>query len=162
MAFAGIRGWRLTTGVGVGLAGTVAGQFCLAVPMNDIQIVLIEFWLFAAWAAFVNSISPAPLSDLILTAIILGFFLALFAFGVLPYGRVVGIACIGLVGGTAFGVRVVILKAGLLIPGSMGYSLNWVVVLFFAAAGGASIIFDRCQRGGLVHPFHFSVRFNLA
>jgi len=127
MAFTGIRGWRLATGVGVGLAGTVA-----------------------AWAAFVNSISPAPLSDLVLTAIILGFFLVLFAFGVLPYGRVAGIACIGLLGGTAFGERVVTLKAGLLIPGSMGYSLNWVVVLFFTAAGGASIIFDRCQRGGLV------------
>jgi len=27
MAFAGIRGWRLTTGVGVGLAGTVACEF---------------------------------------------------------------------------------------------------------------------------------------
>ena len=27
MAFAGIRGWRLTTGVGVGLAGTVACKF---------------------------------------------------------------------------------------------------------------------------------------
>jgi len=69
---------------------------------------------------------------------------------VFPYGRVVGIACIGLLGGAAFGVRVVILKAGLLIPGSVGYSLNWVVVLSFTVAGGASIIFDRCQRGGLV------------
>lgn len=29
MAFAGIRGWRLTTGVGVGLAGTVACTFSL-------------------------------------------------------------------------------------------------------------------------------------
>ncbi|KIM40418.1 hypothetical protein M413DRAFT_179231 [Hebeloma cylindrosporum] len=127
MAFAGIRGWRLTTGVGVGLAGTVA-----------------------SWAAFINSISAAPLSDLILTLIILGFFALLFAFGAIPYGRVTGIACIGLVGGTAFGVRVVILKAGLLISGSQGYTLDWVLVGFFGVAGGVSIIWERSQRGGLV------------
>ena len=103
-----------------------------------------------AWAAFINSISAAPLSDLILTLIILAFFTLLFAFGVFPYGRVAGITCIGLVGGTAFGVRVVILRAGLLIPASTGYAVNWVLVGFCGVVGGVSIIWERSQRAGLV------------
>lgn len=110
-----------------------------------------------AWVSFINSISAAPLSDLTLTLIILGFFSLLFAFGVLPYGRVAGITCIGLVGGMALGVRVVILKAGLLISGSTGYTVNWVLVGFFGLAGGVSIIWEQSQRAGLVRMFPISV-----
>jgi len=121
-------------------------------------LIELDFALsLTAWAAFINSISAAPLSDLILTFIILGFFSLLFAFGVFPYGRVTGITCIGLVGGTAFGVRVVILKAGLLISGSTGYAVNWVLVGFCGLAGGVSIIWERSQRGGLVRTLPVSV-----
>jgi hypothetical protein len=47
MAFAGLRGWRLTTGVGVGLAGTVAGMSCFDSSNEfDVQLALIEFFIF--------------------------------------------------------------------------------------------------------------------
>jgi len=93
--------------------------------------------------------------------IILGFFAFFFAFGVSPYGRIAGIACIGLVGGTAFGVRVVILKAGLLIPASIGYGVNWVLVGFCGLVGGVSIIWEQSQRGGLVRTIRFYVQITL-
>jgi hypothetical protein len=140
-----------------GSLGLLLVCFSLIEGCTNVLIELCFAQSLIAWASFINSISAAPLSDLILTFIVLGFFSLLFAFGVLPYGRVAGIACIGLVGGTAFGVRVVILKSGLLISGSTGYIVNWVLVGFFGLAGGMSIIWEQSQRGGLVRTLPVSV-----
>ncbi|KAF8963572.1 hypothetical protein BDZ97DRAFT_982760 [Flammula alnicola] len=118
---------RLTTGVGVGLAGAVA-----------------------TWAALINSISPSPISDLILTLIVLGFFFFLFIFGCSPYGRLAGIACLGLTGGLAFGIRIVILRPGLLDPGSGGYITNWVLIVISGIAGGMAMVWGKSQRWGLL------------
>ncbi|KAJ6631442.1 hypothetical protein B0H10DRAFT_1978774 [Mycena sp. CBHHK59/15] len=113
MAFAGIRGWRLTTGVGLGVASAGAG-----------------------------------IADLFLTAIIIVFFCCGFALGVFEVGRLGGITMIGITGGIAFGIRIVLLRAGLLISSPQLYALNWGIIGVFGAAGGLTLIW--LQRYGLL------------
>ncbi|KAJ7982796.1 hypothetical protein DFH06DRAFT_977811 [Mycena polygramma] len=125
MAGAGIRGWRLTTGVGIGVAAAVC-----------------------AWAAVINTVSGSGVGDLFLTAIVVVFFFCGFALGVFEIGRLGGITMIGLTGGIAFGVRIVLLRAGLLISSTEFYAINWVIVAVCAVAGGLSLIWF--QRYGLL------------
>ncbi|TRM68968.1 hypothetical protein BD626DRAFT_3528 [Schizophyllum amplum] len=125
MLLAGIRGWRLTTGVGIGVSAAVC-----------------------AWAAFINAINEDGLPDLVLTAIVGGFFVLGFILGVFEVGRIGGIALIGLAGGLAFGVRVAIIKEGLLFPVDTLFALNWVVCAIFGVANGLLILWR--QRAGLV------------
>ncbi|CAA7260488.1 unnamed protein product [Cyclocybe aegerita] len=127
MMFAGIRGWRLSTGVGVGLAAAVG-----------------------SWAPIINSIGPSGVSDIVITIIVLGFSIAGFVFGVIPFGRLVGIFCLGFTGGLAFGVRIMILRPGLLFNGSGLYVTNWVLIVLFGAMGAMSMIWGRSQRAGLL------------
>ncbi|KAJ7099449.1 hypothetical protein B0H15DRAFT_771119 [Mycena belliarum] len=126
MAVAGIRGWRFTTGVGIGLAGAVC-----------------------SWAAVINSVSgDGGIPDLFLNAIVIVFFACGFALGMFEVGRLGGITMIGLTGGAAFGIRIVLLRPGLLISSTQLYGLNWVVVGVFGGGGGLSLIWF--QRYGLL------------
>jgi len=125
MSFAGIRGWRLTTGVGIGVAAAVC-----------------------SWAAVINTVSGSGVADLFLTAIIIVFFFFGFAFGVFEVGRLGGITTIGLTGGIAFGLRIVLLRADLLVSSTQLYALNWVIVGICGGAGGLSLIWF--QRYGLL------------
>jgi len=115
MSCAGIRGWRLTTGVGIGLALAVC-----------------------SWSAVINTVTGSGVPDLFLDAIIIVFFFCGFAFGLFEIGRLGGITMIGLTGGIAFGVRIVLLRAGLL--SNQIYALNWVVVIVCGGAGGLALI----------------------
>ncbi|KAJ7807815.1 hypothetical protein B0H14DRAFT_2380994 [Mycena olivaceomarginata] len=117
MAGAGIRGWRLTTGVGIGVAAAVCG-----------------------WAAVINTVSSSGVGDIFLTAIIIVFFFFGFALGVFEVGRLGGITMIGLTGGIAFGIRIVLLRAGLLISSTQLYAINWVIVAICGGAGGLALI----------------------
>ncbi|KAJ6593295.1 hypothetical protein B0H19DRAFT_919594 [Mycena capillaripes] len=117
MACAGIRGWRLTTGVGLGVASAVC-----------------------SWAAVVNTVSGSGVADLFLTAIIVVFFAFGFVLGLFEIGRLGGITTIGIGGGVAFGIRIVLLRAGLLVSSTQLYAINWVIVGVCAAAGGLSLI----------------------
>ncbi|KAH9935231.1 uncharacterized protein BXZ73DRAFT_45633 [Epithele typhae] len=114
LALAGIRLWRVTTGLGVGL-GVALG----------------------AWAAFVNTVSADGLPDLVLAIIVLGAFGVSFIAGVLPFGRWAGIILVGALGGMSIGFRVVLLRPGLLIP---TYVLNWLVIVAFSILGLAGIL----------------------
>ncbi|KAJ7725628.1 hypothetical protein DFH07DRAFT_250640 [Mycena maculata] len=125
LAGAGIRGWRLTTGAGIGLASAVC-----------------------TWAAVINSVNGSGIADLFLTAIIIVFFALGFALGVFEIARIGGITMIGMAGGVAFGIRIVLLRAGLLISPTQLYAINWVIVTVFGAAGGLSLIWF--QRYGLL------------
>ncbi|KAJ7029986.1 hypothetical protein C8F04DRAFT_1006251 [Mycena alexandri] len=117
MAGAGIRGWRLTTGAGIGLASAVC-----------------------TWAAVINSVNQTGIADIFLTAIILVLFCCGFALGVFEIARLGGITAVGVAGGVAFGVRIVLLRAGLLISSTELYALNWAIVGIFGIAGGLSLI----------------------
>ncbi|KAJ6590047.1 hypothetical protein DFH09DRAFT_1140753 [Mycena vulgaris] len=125
MACAGIRGWRFTTGVGIGLASAVC-----------------------TWAAVINSVSGSGIPDLFLTAIIIVLFCLGFALGVFEVARLGGITMIGLTGGIAFGIRIVLLRPGLLISATDLYAVNWVIVAVCGGAAGLSLIWF--QRYGLL------------
>jgi len=102
LAVAGVRGWRLTLGVAIGLS--TAG---------------------CSWAAFINTVSSQGLSDIALDGIVFGFFVMGFVIGLFPFGRIAGITCIGAVGGFTIGMRIVLFKHGLLIP---VFFVNWIIV----------------------------------
>ena len=68
-----------------------------------------------AWAAIVNSVNEVGISDLLLTLIVVGFSFLGFVFGVFKFARIGGMTGIAVAGGVAFGVRIELLKEGLLI-----------------------------------------------
>ena len=99
----------------------------------------------AVWAAFVNTVSADGLSDIVLTIVALGGFLIGFVFGVLNFGRMTGILLIGVLGGFSVGVRVVLLRPGLLLS---PYVVNWAILALFMVFGLAAVLVK--QRFGLV------------
>lgn len=60
-----------------------------------------------------------------------------FALGLFPFMRIGGIALLGLLGGIAFGLRIVLLKGNLLIP---LFAINWVLVAVMAVPSLALVI----------------------
>ncbi|KAI0369029.1 hypothetical protein BV20DRAFT_423669 [Pilatotrama ljubarskyi] len=122
LALAGIRLWRVTTGAGVGLAATVC-----------------------VWAAFINTVSAEGLSDLVLTIISLAAFAIGFLIGALNIGRMTGILLLGVLGGLSIGIRIILLRPGLLIP---IYVANWFLLAVFMIIGLGVILYR--QRFGLV------------
>ncbi|KAJ7579324.1 hypothetical protein C8J56DRAFT_965429 [Mycena floridula] len=125
MAFAGIRGWRLTTGVGIGLSASVL-----------------------AWAAFINTVDAPGIPDLVLNFIVLGFFFLGFILGLFEFARLGAIVVLCIGGGLAFGLRIVIIKDGLLFPDAGLYIVNWVIVAVLGATAGLAVIW--AQRAALL------------
>ncbi|KAI0692845.1 hypothetical protein C8T65DRAFT_71134 [Cerioporus squamosus] len=122
LALAGFRLYRLTTGLGIGLGLTLC-----------------------VWAAFVNTVGADGLSDIVLTVIGMGGFLVGFICGLLDFGRTPGILLVGLLGGLSVGVRVVLLRPGLLVP---NYIVNWIVLVPFMLVGIFSVLLK--QRLGIM------------
>ncbi|KAJ3777025.1 hypothetical protein FB446DRAFT_223968 [Lentinula raphanica] len=114
LTVAGIRGWRCTTGVAIGLAAIVC-----------------------SWAAIINSVNEVGISDILLTLIVLAFGVLGLVIGIFEFARVVSMAVLCLLGGLAFGMRITLLKTGLLFS-SLG--LNWLIVVVFGVAGGLLLI----------------------
>ncbi|KAF7295990.1 SET domain-containing protein [Mycena kentingensis (nom. inval.)] len=125
MSIAGIRGWRVTTGAAIGLSSAVL-----------------------TFAAIINSVNETGLGDIFLTAIVLVIFALGFGIGVFEFARLGGITAVGLAGGAAFGLRIVLLQEGLLISSTQLYALNWLIVGVCAGAAGLSLIWF--QRFGLL------------
>ncbi|KAK7036524.1 hypothetical protein VNI00_011721 [Paramarasmius palmivorus] len=125
LALAGIRGWRMTTGAGIGVAAAVS-----------------------AWAAIVNSVNEVGISDLLLTLIVVGFSFLGFVFGVFKFARIGGMTGIAVAGGVAFGVRIELLKEGLLISSEDLYAVNWAIPSVFGLAMGLLLV--RHQRAALL------------
>ncbi|KAI0795136.1 hypothetical protein C8Q75DRAFT_863749 [Abortiporus biennis] len=122
LAFAGIRLWRATTGAAIGLAVTVS-----------------------VWAAFVNTLSASGISDILLTVLCIGAFVLGFALGVFNFGRVAGVIGLGLLGGIAFGCRLVMFGPNLIVP---VYFVNWMIITFLGVLGFLLIIVR--QRAGIL------------
>lgn len=125
LACAGIRGWRLTTGTGVGLAAMIC-----------------------AWAALNNTISAPGLSDILITLISIGFFGLGFALGVFEFARLGAIVLLSLSGGVAFGTRIVLIKQGLLVSNDNLYAANLAIIAVFGGAAGLSLIW--AQRASIL------------
>ena len=87
----------------------------------------------------VNTISASGVSDLPLTLIVFGFAIAGFVIGVFPFTQPAGLFALGATGGLSIGVRLVISRAGLLLP----FSADWVISALLGAGGGALVLFTR-------------------
>jgi len=132
LSLAGIRGWRMTTGVGLGLSAAVC-----------------------AWSAFVNTMGATGISDIVLTAIVLSFFGLGFIFGMLEMGRIAGTILLGVTGGLSFGIRCMLLRPGLLIPAGSdgsgaGFAVAWVLVAILGLLGGGWAAWPKHQRSGML------------
>lgn len=94
-----------------------------------------------------NTVNSDGIPDIALTVIPLGGFAIGTALGALNFARWAGILLIGILGGFSVGVRVVLLKPGLLVS---NYVVNWLVMVPFAILGLAAVLVK--QRFGLVRP----------
>lgn len=117
LAFAGVRGWRITSGVGFGL--------------------ILSFFI---WCAFVNTTTGASLaanpvtSDLLLSLFVWGCFLLGTVLGSLRIGILAGVSALGASGGVAIGILIALLRPGLLVP---IYAINIIPIGILGAAGAA-------------------------
>lgn len=116
-------------------------MLCLAILATDLNP-------FAVWAAVINTVSSVGISDTALTIIVLGFFCAGFALGAVELGRIAGITLLGITGGLALGVRIAIMKDGLLFSSTGAYAVNWLPAVLFGAMGGLAML--RWQRAAIV------------
>ena len=98
-----------------------------------------------AWGAFINTMTSNGLSDIILTAVVLAIFVFGFIFGLFEIGRLPGITLLGIIGGLAVGIRVILMKEDLLVP---IFIVDWVLVALFGVIGLVLVIFK--QRVGIV------------
>ncbi|EMD32931.1 hypothetical protein CERSUDRAFT_160952 [Gelatoporia subvermispora B] len=117
LALLGTKVWRLVAGSGIGLAAAMC-----------------------VWASFVNSMSAGGISDILLTVLVLGAFVCGFLIGMFEVGRVVGMTFLGIIGGLAFGIRIVLFRAGLLVHVFAG---NWAIIAVFGVIGLGLVIFAR-------------------
>lgn len=132
LSFAGFRGWRLTTGVGIGLAATLV-----------------------SWASFANTMGAPGVPDVALTLICVGFFVVGFILGCFEIGKVAGMVSLGISGGLSIGIRLMLFRSGLLIPVGddgygIGYVLGWVMIPVLGVFGGLWIALAKYQRSGLL------------
>ncbi|KAG2153250.1 hypothetical protein DEU56DRAFT_474686 [Suillus clintonianus] len=122
---AGFRGWRLTTATAIGLSVVVT-----------------------SWSVFVNTLDNVGISDITLTVLVLVLFCLGFLFGLLEVGRMAGVLQLGIQGGLAIGIRIVLLRKLLLIPDPAAFFVNWLLIAFCALASAILVIWK--QRAGLL------------
>jgi len=105
-----------------------------------------------AWAVFVNTLDDVGVSDLTLTTVILVLFGLGFLLGVLELSRIVGILILSTIGGFALGIRIILLRSGLLISNPSIFFVNWLIVGLCGFACSILVIWK--QRVGVVSPEH--------
>jgi hypothetical protein len=140
----GFRGWRLTLGAAIGTAAAFACKHVCSHPLFHVLIPRNTL----AWAVFVNTLDNVGISDVALTTVVLSLFGLGFLLGLLELSRVAGILVLGILGGLAIGVRIVLLRSGLLVSDSTAYFVNWLVIGFCGLAGSILVVWK--QRIGLV------------
>lgn len=91
--------------------------------------------LFVVWVTIVNVINAAGLGDLALTLVTLISFALGSLGGLLMSLRLAGLTALSILGGMSVGMRLVLIREGLLFSSKLG--LNWIVVVVCAVAGFA-------------------------
>ena len=105
-----------------------------------------------AWAVFVNTLDDAGVSDLVLTTVVLVLFGLGFLLGVLELSRVVGILLLGTIGGFSLGIRIVLMRSGLLISDPSIFFVNWLIVGLCGFSSSILVVWK--QRVGVVSSEH--------
>lgn len=85
----------------------------------------------AAWVTIVNVINAAGLSDLILTLVTLSFFVLGSLGGLFKLCRLAGLTALSILGGMSVGMRIALMREGLLLRPT---SLNWIIIVVCAVA----------------------------
>lgn len=116
----------------------------------DGDLAHILFFSFTAWAAFINTVGASGISDLLLTAIVMAFSFLGFVLGLFEFARIAGLVTLGISGGLALGIRLILLKQGLLLSGTSLFAINWVLITLFGVFGGMLIAWPKFQRAGIV------------
>ena len=83
----------------------------------------------------------------------MAFFFLGFILGLFESARLAGLAMLGISGGFAFGIRMILLKEGLLLSGTSLFAVNWILIALFGVLGGIFITLPKVQRGGIVSLF---------
>jgi tryptophan-rich sensory protein len=104
--------------------------------------------LSVAWSVFVNTLDNVGISDITLTALVLVLFCLGFLFGLLEVGRMAGLLQLGIQGGLAIGIRIVLLRSLLLVPEPTAFFVNWLLIAFCGLGSAVLVIWK--QRAGLV------------
>ncbi|THU89777.1 hypothetical protein K435DRAFT_802493 [Dendrothele bispora CBS 962.96] len=125
LTIAGIRGWRFTLGASLALTAAVC-----------------------SWAAIISTVNETGVSDILLTIIVLAFSFLGFIMGFFEFARVGATGILGILGGLAFGIRIILLKEGLLLSSSGMFFLNWIIIAVFGVGGGSLVVWR--QRAGLL------------
>ncbi|KAG8221257.1 hypothetical protein J3R82DRAFT_1421 [Butyriboletus roseoflavus] len=126
LLLAGFRGGRLTLGTAIGTAAVLA-----------------------SWAVIVNTLDNVGVSDVVLTLCILVLFAMGFSLGLLEMTRVLGILVLGALGGLAIGVRIVLLRSGLIVSDSDAFFLNWLIIGVCGIAGSILVVWK--QKYGILN-----------
>lgn len=155
MMLAGFRGGRVSAGVGMGLGAALGGTwFSVVVVLHPHLLThvlaIFRFSLSIAWPSIINSMGPESLNDLVIVLVVLGFFLFGALVGFLRFGMHIGMVIIGILGGLAVGVRLVIIKSELLVSGLDQYAANWGLIAAFGMVTGAMVVWKRTQRWSVV------------
>ncbi|KAI9568794.1 hypothetical protein HD554DRAFT_671834 [Boletus coccyginus] len=122
----GFRGRRLTLGAAVGTAAALA-----------------------SWAVIVNTLDNVGVSDLALTVCILVLFVMGFALGFLEMVCTAAMLVLGILGGLAIGVRIVLLRSGLLISDPDAFFVDWLIIGMCGIAGSILVVWK--QRYGILN-----------
>jgi hypothetical protein len=93
----------------------------------DFTFILKEVRM-VAWAAVNNAVNEHDLPDLVIVAIVFGFFFLGFILGLFEFARQGGLLVLAIIGGLAFGIRIVLFRDNLLVP---IYWVNWLIVGVF-------------------------------
>lgn len=100
------------------------------------------------WACIVNTVDDTGISDGIVFAITLGFFALGFVLGLFMPEYGIGATALGMCGGLSIGMRLSLMREGLLIP---LYTVNWIIICISGVAGVFLIIWR--ERMGVVSFF---------
>lgn len=116
----GIRGWRFTVGAAVGLAVALS-----------------------SWTVFVNALDDIGTSDTVLTSVVLVLFVLGFFLGILELSQTVGILILSVLGGLALGIRIILLRDGLLLPDPSLFFVNWLLIALCGLSCGILVVWKR-------------------
>jgi hypothetical protein len=101
--------------------------------------------MYLAWTTAVNIMSAGGIPDTTILLVVLIVFIVGFTISFVVIDRRIGIACLAIAGGLSLGIRIVLLRDGLLFS---IFFLNWAFVAFLGVTGGFIVVY--CERLGVV------------
>ncbi|KIP03713.1 hypothetical protein PHLGIDRAFT_94401, partial [Phlebiopsis gigantea 11061_1 CR5-6] len=131
--------WSLAVGIPLMLGGIRLSRLTTGAAIGTALALCI-------WASFVNALSAGGISDVLLMILCMGAFVCGFVIGVFNFARAIGIAALAALGGLSVGVRIILLRPGLLIPDP--FWPNWLIIAVLGAVTLLLAIFR--QRASIV------------